>query len=197
MKKSVLLYAGFERLWHWVQALLIILLVVTGFEVHGSYHIVGFEKACLYHNYLGWAVVTLTVFALFWHIVTGEWRQYIPRLTNITGVAYFYLIGIFKGDTHPFKKSREHKLNPLQQLSYLVFLCVLLPLQVISGVAYFYPQWGADFFGTSLEVIALVHTAVAFLTVAFVIVHIYMATTGETVFAYIMAMITGREEIEQ
>jgi len=42
-----------------------------------------------------------------------------------------------------------------------------------------------------------VHTVVAFLTIAFVIVHIYMATMGETVFGYIMAMIPGREEMEQ
>ena len=31
MKKEILLYPVFERFWHWSQALLIILLVVTGF----------------------------------------------------------------------------------------------------------------------------------------------------------------------
>jgi len=196
MKKEVLLYPVFERLWHWSQALLIILLAVTGFEVHGSYHIVGFEKACVYHNYLGWALVILSVFAIFWYIVTGEWKQYIPRVTNIMGVAFYYFVGMFKGHPHPFRKSRERKLNPLQQLAYLSFLCVLLPVQIISGVLYFYPAWGDQVLGLNLETIAIVHTAAAFLMIAFFIVHVCMATTGETIFTYIKAMITGREEIE-
>ncbi|MBN2282362.1 MAG: cytochrome b/b6 domain-containing protein [Deltaproteobacteria bacterium] len=196
MKKEILLYTVFERLWHWTQMLLIFLLVITGFEVHGSCHIVGFKDACMYHDYFGWALVTLTVFGIFWHLVTGEWKQYIPNVTNIMGVAFYYFIGMFKGHPHPFQKSRERKLNPLQQVSYLFFVFLLL-VQVISGVLYYFPVWSKKFVGLSLETIALVHTAVAFLMISFIIVHICMATTGPTIFTYIKSMITGREEIEQ
>ncbi len=41
---------------------------------------------------------------------------------------------------------------------------------------------------------AIIHTAIAFLVLSFVIGHIYMTTTGHTVFANIKAMITGWEE---
>lgn len=197
MKKEILLYPVFERLWHWSQAVLIILLVITGFEVHGSYHIVGFEKACVYHNYLGWAAVVLTIFALFWHFVTGEWKQYIPRVTNIMGIALYYFVGIFKGHPHPFQKTRERKLNPLQQVSYFFFVCVLLPIQIISGVLYFYPVWTDRVLGFCLRTVAVVHTAAAFLMIAFFVVHVCMATTGETIFTYTKSMITGREEVEE
>ena len=36
-------YTGFERFWHWTQALLIISLLITGFEIHGTIQLFGFE----------------------------------------------------------------------------------------------------------------------------------------------------------
>jgi len=44
-KKKIYLYTRFERFWHWVQSLLIFLLLLTGFEVHGSFSLFGFQKA--------------------------------------------------------------------------------------------------------------------------------------------------------
>ena len=35
--KQVYIYKGFERIWHWSQASLIIFLAWTGFEVHGCF----------------------------------------------------------------------------------------------------------------------------------------------------------------
>jgi len=46
-----------------------------------------------------------------------------------------------------------------------------------------------------LETLAFIHTVAAFLLVIFFIVHVYMTTTGHTVFSNIMAMITGSEEV--
>ena len=197
MKNKALMYTRFERLWHWAQALLVVFLIITGFEIHGTYGLLGFEHSCTFHNYAGWTLIVLSVLAVFWHSVTGEWRQYLPSLRNITTVASYYLYGIFSSHSHPFKKTREKKLNPLQQLSYLVFILVLLPVQVLTGVLYLYPEWTAQVLNLPLEAVALVHTAMAFLMIAFFIVHVYMATTGETVLKYTKAMITGWEEIEQ
>ncbi len=39
--KKIYLYTRFERFWHWFQALLIMLLLVTGFELHGTYGLLG------------------------------------------------------------------------------------------------------------------------------------------------------------
>ena len=41
----VILYSRFERFWHWSQSLLIIVMLVTGFEIHGTYSLLGFEQA--------------------------------------------------------------------------------------------------------------------------------------------------------
>jgi len=47
-----------------------------------------------------------------------------------------------------------------------------------------------------MEPIALIHTLLAYLLIAFVIMHVYMTTTGHTLTSNIKAMITGWEEVE-
>jgi len=56
MTRKVYMYKRFERFWHWAQALLIFFLAFTGFEVHGSYRVFGFERAVVLHNYAGWSL---------------------------------------------------------------------------------------------------------------------------------------------
>jgi thiosulfate reductase cytochrome b subunit len=74
----------------------------------------------------------------------------------------------------------------------------LIPLQAISGVL----LWSAEqrpqfinFFG-GITVISSVHTLSAWLFVSFLLMHIYLTTTGHTVTANIKAMVTGWEEVE-
>ncbi|WP_028578509.1 cytochrome b/b6 domain-containing protein, partial [Desulfomicrobium escambiense] len=70
-KKKIYLYTRFERFWHWVQSLLIFLLLLTGFEVHGTFTLFGFQKAVEYHNFLGLTWIVLFVFIVFWVLTTG------------------------------------------------------------------------------------------------------------------------------
>ena len=39
--KKIMIYQRFERFWHWCQAALIFFLMFTGFEIHGSYQVLG------------------------------------------------------------------------------------------------------------------------------------------------------------
>ena len=48
--KRTFIYPIFERFWHWSQAALIIVLGLSGFEVHGSYRLFGFGNAVSIHN---------------------------------------------------------------------------------------------------------------------------------------------------
>ena len=43
MSERVYLFKRFERFWHWSQAALIIFMLFSGFEIHGSYKAMGFE----------------------------------------------------------------------------------------------------------------------------------------------------------
>ncbi len=202
MKKYVLIYKGFERFWHWMQALLIFFLIFTGFEVHGSYSFLGFKEAVTYHNIAAYLFLLLTIFAIFWHFTTGEYKQYIPTFKNIKAQLDYYLIGIFRNAPHPTRKTLLSKLNPLQRLTYFGLKIILIPASIISGILYMfyrYPsRYGIEAINIdSLKVIAIIHTAAAFLMVVFVIVHLYLITTGTTITSNLKAMLTGYEEIEE
>ena len=134
--KRVYIYKGFERFWHWTQAALIIFLSLTGFEVHGTFSILGFEQAARFHRVASWMLIGLIVFAIFWHLVTGEWRQYIPTTRKLADQIRYYSLGMFRGEKHPTKKTQLRKLNPLQRLVYLSFKLILVPITVISGILY-------------------------------------------------------------
>ncbi|MBN1926341.1 MAG: cytochrome b/b6 domain-containing protein [Prolixibacteraceae bacterium] len=200
MRKAYI-YKGFERFWHWTQASLIIFLALTGFEVHGTFHIFGFEMAARFHRVASWMLIVLVVFAIFWHIVTGEWRQYIPTTKKLKDQILYYSFGMFKGEKHPTKKTELSKMNPLQRLVYLAFKLILVPLTVISGILYmFHKTFDQNNMvvieDVSLGSVAFWHTLGGFLLMIFLIVHVYMTTTGHTPTSNIKAMITGYEELE-
>ncbi len=195
--KRALVYKGFERFWHWLQAALIFFLAFTGFEIHGSIEFFGFSNAVHYHNIAAKMFIILIVFAIFWHFTTGEWRQYLPTSKNLRAQIDYYLFGIFRNAPHPTKKTVLTKLNPLQKLTYLGLKLLVIPVMVTSGLLYMfynYPQMHVK--GAALTVIAYFHTAGAFLLVAFIVAHLYLITTGSTITSNLKAMITGFEELE-
>ncbi len=196
MGERIYIFKAFERFWHWAQAALIITLLITGFEIHGTYKLFGFAKALNTHTTAAWSLIGLWIFAIFWHVTTGEWRHYIPTTDKILVVARYYSSGIFRGEPHPFKPSSLNKHNPLQRLTYLGILVCVSPLLWVTGwLLYFYGDWKAWGLETlSLETVAVLHTVGAFLMLAFLISHLYLVTTGRTPTAHLKAMVTGWEE---
>ncbi len=197
--KKMYLYSRYERFWHWLQMAFIVILLVTGFEVNGLYTLFGFERAVTLHSYTGVTWLIAFFVFVFWLFTTGEWRQYIPTTKKMVDVVRYYLFGIFKGESHPVPKRKDAKHNPLQRLSYLILAAALLPFQMLTGILYWcyndWKSWGIDGF-LSLGAVAVIHLALAFAILSFVIVHVYMVTTGHTVTAHVRAMITGWEEVE-
>ena len=199
--EKVYIYKAYERFWHWTQAFLVLFLALTGFEIHGSLNLFGFETAVTLHNNAAWAFIILTIFTIFWHFTTGEWRQYLPTTKNLKAQAEYYIFGIFRNAPHPTRKTTLSKLNPLQRLVYLSLKILIFPEMIISGLAYMYFRYVKDgevvSLGIrSLERVALAHTLGAFILVAFVIVHLYLITTGHTISSNLKAMLTGWEELE-
>jgi len=195
----IVLYSVFNRLWHWCQAMLILLMALTGFEVRGTFHLLGYLRAVNLHNAFAVALLVLILFAIFWHVTSGEWRQYIPTRRFLGEMIAFYLTGIFQGAPHPIRKERTAKLNPLQRLAYLGFKILIIPVQVTTGAFYFfYPQlnnhgWPAG----SLWLISTLHVLGAFGLLAFFVGHVYLTTTGHTPLANLKAMLVGYEDVEE
>lgn len=195
----VYLYKRYERFWHWSQALLVLTMLFTGFEVHGTYIVLGFGRAVSLHTLSAWALLLLWAFTIFWQFTTGEWRQYMPGLERVGAMVRYYTFGIFVNAPHPFHKTAAKKHNPLQRLAYLALLAVVSPLIWGSGLLYlfraFWDRMGLG--GLDLAWVAWAHTAGAFAMLIFVIVHVYLTTTGHTVLAHIKTMITGWEELPE
>lgn len=190
-------FTRFERFWHWAQAALIIFMAFTGFEVHGFYSVFGFETAADLHVTAAWMLIGLWLFAIFWHLTTGQWRHYIPTSEKLLAMIRYYALDIFNDAPHPFKPTLRRKHNPLQRLAYLGFKVFMAPAIWITGLLYLYysswDEWGLGGL-LDLELVAWAHTAAAFLLVIFLVGHLYLTTTGHSLLSQIKTMITGWEE---
>lgn len=197
------LYSVYERVWHWLQAAGILLLVATGLAIHwpGRLGWISFDAAVRVHNVLGFLLVANAFLGFFYYITTGAIRQYLPEPRDFISLsvrqAAYYVRGFFHGEPHPLRKRPQQRLNPLQQATYLAILNVLLPLQLTTGLL----MWGAQQWPETvsavggLPVLAMVHTLGAWLFGSFVIAHVYLTTTGHTPLANLKAMVLGYENL--
>lgn len=196
-KRLAMIYTRYERFWHWSQAILIFTLLFTGFGLHGLHNLIDFHTAVEVHTYAAIALMALWTFTTFWNFTTGQWKQYLLK-GGIFKVIRFYAYGILVGEPHPYKKSLQRKQNALQSLAYLSFMVLIGPALWVSGLIYLlYDLWSTQpWAGAGLFAIATIHTLTAFAMAFFVIIHIYMTTTGKTPLHYIKTMITGYDKIE-
>jgi thiosulfate reductase cytochrome b subunit len=197
------LYALHERIWHWLQAAVMVLLILTGLAIHypDRFGILGgLATAVRVHLWLALVLILNAFLGAFYHLTAEKYHHFLPRMDDFTGAAVrqarFYLYGIFKGEKHPMETDPRRKLNPLQKITYLVLLNVLLPFQIVTGVL----MWGADRWPDlfdrlgGLWLLGPAHTLGAYLFLAFLIGHIYLATTGPTPSALVRAITTGRAD---
>ena len=112
--------------------------------------------------------------------------------------AKYYISGIFKGEGHPFEKLPTSRMNPIQKMTYFMILNVLLPLQIITGALMWSVQKWPEFANAlgGLQFLAPFHSLVAWMFGTFILVHVYMTTTGATPLEAMRAMVTGYEEVE-
>ena len=201
---KVYMYGVYERLWHWLQTFTIVGLLFTGLIIHkpATFGIFSFNYVVYVHNTLAAILVANAALALFYHLASGEIRQFVPRprgfFDQAITQAKYYLSGIFRQEEHPFEKTPEKKLNPLQQLTYFAILNILLPLQVVTGAL----MWGVQTWPDvaqalgGLPLLAPFHSLVAWLFGAFIVMHVYLTTTGPTPLGAIRAMMDGWDEVE-
>jgi len=202
--RDVYMYGVYERLWHWLQTVVIFGLLFTGLVIHkpDTFGIFSFRYVVEVHNVLAAILVINAALSAFYHLASGEIQQFLPRPRGFFDQAFeqakFYLQGIFRGDEHPFEKTQQRKMNPLQQMTYFGLLNVLLPLQIITGAL----MWGVQRWPDiamrlgGLPGLAPFHTLIAWLFASFIVMHVYLTTTGHTVTANIRAMIMGWDEVE-
>jgi thiosulfate reductase cytochrome b subunit len=196
------------RIWHWVNALAFILLIVTGAQVRfgNVMHLFSFETAVTIHSLTGFILVGNYFIWLVYYLLTGNIKIYIPPLNHPVEFAKkaivqakFYGGGIMVGSHNPHHSTPDHKFNPMQQVSYLMIMALLIPLQLITGLLLWDPKLFSPVVNLvgGIQIIEIVHVLLWIFFSAFIIVHFYLATLGHTTWAHIIAMFTGFEEEEE
>ena len=203
--KPVYMYDIYERFWHWLQTIGIVVLLLTGLIIHRPdlFGAFSFRNMVTVHNVLAALLAINAVLSLFYHLVSGEIRQYLPHprgfIDDAITQALYYIKGIFKREPHPFAKTKDRKLNPLQQATYFGLLNVLLPLQGLTGILMWLVQKVPAIQTTlgGLPFLAPFHTLTAWLFATFIVGHVYLTTTaGPKPLDGIQAMVTGWEDME-
>jgi thiosulfate reductase cytochrome b subunit len=203
--KPVYMYEAYERFWHWLQTIVIVILLLTGVIIHRPdlFGVFSFRYMVTIHNTLAALLAINALFSLFWHLVSGEIQQYIPRpygfIDQAIVQAKYYLKGVFRHEPHPFNKTKDRKFNPLQTVTYLGLLGVLLPLQGITGILMWAVQRipSISTFLGGLPALAPIHTMLAWLFATFIVGHVYLTTiAGPKPLDAIQAMVTGWEDLE-
>lgn len=191
--KKVRVFTKFEVLWHILLGLVVAGLIFTGFEVHGTYRIVGMRVATLLHDVLTMLVMALGLIAIFWQLVTGNFKHYLPSGEKLN----YYFGGASKGVKFPTERVELSTKLPLQRYVSMLFKLVLWGLMGITGTIYigfviFHEEMPRLF---SRGTIATLHTIGAFMIVVLLILHIYAAFIAPRMSA-VRAIFNGVEEIE-
>lgn len=196
------------RIWHWLNALGIVTLCVTGAQIRfpENVNIFGTYKAAIeLHNTAGIVVgISFILWVFYYLFIAGTLvKLYVPNMGDIkSGIfrqALFYFFNYFRGGPNPHHTTPDNKFNPMQKAAYLVIMMVLVPLVIVTGVLLLNiePLRNTLLMIGGLKILVGVHFLLACSLCAFVFTHVYLATLGHTPFAHFVPMWTGWEEEEE
>ena len=202
---KIYLYPGFIRLWHMLNAILMLVLILTGLSMQYSSRdssLISFPVSVQLHNISGIALTASYLIFFIGNIISGnrkhyrlEWRGLKKRMSI---QLRYYLSGYFKKQSPPFPVSSESKFNPLQAVTYVMAMYIGLPLVVITGFGLLFPETVLEgIFGLNGFVLTdLIHVIMGFLLSIFMIIHIYLCTMGVHPGCNFKSILTGWHNTE-
>jgi thiosulfate reductase cytochrome b subunit len=200
-------YPVWVRVWHAINALLFLMLIITGISMHYSnqeFNLIGFNTAVSVHNVCGILLSANYIIFIIYNRFTTNGNHYRITTTgllssNIRQFKY-YIRGIFTGQKPPYPVNESRKFNPLQTLSYVVVMYFLMFLIIISGWALIFPEvvFVKQLFGTSgIHLTAVLHIVVGYILSLFLFVHVYLCIIPKPFCSSLRAMISGWHSAEQ
>jgi thiosulfate reductase cytochrome b subunit len=200
--KKIYLHPLPIRIWHWVNAGGFIVLILTGANIRNIVNLFSIETAVEIHSWLGFVLLANYFIWFLYYLLTLNIKIYIPPLHHPVEFAKkalrqakFYGFGLMVGDENPHHSTPDNKFNPMQQMSYLMIMTVLIPVQIITGLFLWDPKLFSPIVNVvGIQIFDLIHVLLWIFFSAFIIVHFYLATLGHTTWAHIIAMFTGYEE---
>ena len=200
MSRNFYLYPVWVRLWHFVNMVLCILLLVTGLQM-GLYdpEITAADRYQLWVSIHEISGILLTVSYLgffFGNIFTSNGKYYRARVRGAAGrmtiQLRYYLGGRARGEESPFPVDSANKFNPLQKASYTGAMYLIVPLLIITGLIMMYPTPVIGLF-PDFNIYAftdILHIVLAVMISLFVLMHLTVAIAGRD----LRSIITGWKE---
>jgi thiosulfate reductase cytochrome b subunit len=200
--KRLYLYPVWTRIWHMTNALLCLILIITGLSIQFSNPgtVVKFNAAVSVHNIAGILLTISYAVFFFGNLFTPNGAYYVIPvkgfLDRLMKQFRYYTIGIFKKENAPFPVNEDSKFNPLQQVTYVVLMYALVPFVIISGWGLLYPEMTLyNVFGISgLDLTDLLHITAGFAISIVMCVHVYFCTIGKNPTSNFKSMINGYHE---
>lgn len=196
------------RIWHWLNALGIISLIVSGVQIRFPEYVTicgSYRSAIMLHNAAGLVVaVSFSIWFFYYKVVSGSIAEiYVPKISDLTTGLFrqvvFYFFGYFFGAPNPHHATPENKFNPLQKSAYLAIMFVLVPFVSLTGILLMNmgPMREIVLMVGGLKILSILHFLLACSLCAFLFTHVYLATLGSTPLAYFKPMWTGWEKVEE
>lgn len=201
------LYPKWIRIWHLVNAVMFLILIVTGLSMQytgkeNASYVVGFAKAVKWHNFAALILTANYIMFVTGNLLTKNGRYYKTRkenfLEDLKKQFKYYSFGMFRGEKHPFPVTEERKFNPLQKVTYVLAMYIAVPLLIISGIGLLFPEITLTvFFGVSgLLLTDVLHITMGFFLSIFMVIHIYTCTLGTRPTSLFWGMISGYHRSE-
>lgn len=181
------------RIWHWVNALAILVLMVTGIYIGKPFAAASIPEEAYYSMLMGW-VRYIHFFAAFIFTANSLYRFYWIFVGNRYSSQNIFRLIYWKEmfETVKFylfmKNKKPHYVghNPLAMFSYILFMGIGSILIIMTGFyLYFEPQPGTFFatlfawvpyvFGDDSYTIRSWHHLVAWAFMLFTVLHVYLA----------------------
>jgi Ni/Fe-hydrogenase b-type cytochrome subunit len=192
------------RIWHWLNALGFVLLIITGFQLRyvDLFSLMSFENAVKMHNWVGFGVIANWFLWFFYYLTSDKVTNYHPDFDaksffeRYFRQIQYYSAGIFTGEKRPHHVQPYDKFNPMQKLTYQFVMFITAPAIFITGLM----MWDVSRFQGLIEmvggirVVNTIHVVLFILFTFFIIIHAYMGVLGKKASSHYKEMWTGYEE---
>ena len=204
----MLLYPLWIRIWHLLNAVLIIMLIITGalmqFTGPDSQLLIAlFPGSARIHD-VSAIILTISYMAFVaGNIISDNGIHYRLKRKDIMPDSViqlkYFTWGMFRKEKIPFPVTEDSKFNPLEKISYLLAMYAALPLLIMSGIIMLFPDMKIiDLMGNSFYLFTdILHIVTGFMISMFLVIHIYTCTITTKPGSILRSIISGYREPEE
>lgn len=199
MKNSPYRYPLPIRAWHWLQAFLVLALIVTGIPLwNPGVRILSYDSAAVSHKYLGFLLAGSFVFWLVHCLASGRFAgDYVPTAEDLRNLPKQVVLHLFSSTKkYPVLPGPYNpRFSPIQKIAYLCIMTILMPVSILTGIMLSDSE--QIFFAipvNDVERLYTVHRVSGYILFLFLIVHMYAATLHRPWWSRYRTMVTGFEE---